>query len=90
MSCENKLTNTVFKNKENRAKTQCASFSLFPLFIFILYIYIYISNKKHLECNAMQLLETKRKNKKTKKQRTKVTKGKAMKYKDHVKKTQLD
>ena len=25
MSCENKLTNLVFKNKENSARTQCAS-----------------------------------------------------------------
>ena len=39
------------------------------------------------ECYAMQILETKRK---TKNQRTMVTKGKAMKHKDHVKKTQLD
>ena len=40
------------------------------------------------ECHAMQILETKRK--KTKNQRTMVTKGKAMKHKDHVRKTQLD
>ena len=41
------------------------------------------------ECNAMQILETKKKN--TKNQRTKnnVHKGKAIKYKDHVRKTQL-
>ena len=38
----------------------------------------------------MQILETKRKNTKTKEQRTMATKGKAMKHKDHVKKTQLD
>ena len=42
------------------------------------------------ECNAMQLLETKSKNTKAKEQRTNVTKGKAMKLKDHVRKTQLD
>ena len=42
------------------------------------------------ECNAMQLLETKEKNTQTKEQRTMVTKGKAMKHKDHVRKTQLD
>ena len=42
------------------------------------------------ECNAMQPLETEEKNIKTKEQRTMVTKGKAMKHKDHVKKTQLD
>ena len=38
------------------------------------------------ECYAMQILETK----KTKNQRTMVTKGKVMKHKDHVRKTQLD
>ena len=38
------------------------------------------------ECYAMQILETK----KTKQnQRTMVTKGRAMKHKDHVRKTQL-
>ena len=40
-----------------------------------------------LECYAMQILETERKN--TKNQRTMVTKGKTMKHKDHVRKTQL-
>ena len=40
------------------------------------------------ECYAMQILETERKN--TKNQRTMVTKGKTMKHKDHVRKTQLD
>ena len=39
------------------------------------------------ECYVVQILETKRK---TKNQRTMVTKGKAMKHKDHVRKTQLD
>ena len=39
------------------------------------------------ECNAMQILETKRK--KLKNQGTKVTKGKTMKHKDHVRKIQL-
>ena len=39
------------------------------------------------EYNAMQLLETKGKKKKTKKQRTMVTKEKTMKHKDHVRKT---
>ena len=42
------------------------------------------------ECYAMQILETKGKNTKTKEQRTMITKGKAMKHKDHVRKTQLD
>ena len=39
------------------------------------------------ECYAMQILETKRKKKKKK---TMVTKEKAMKHKNHVRKTQLD
>ena len=38
------------------------------------------------ECCAMQFLETD----KTKKQRIMVTKGKAIKHKDHIRKTQLD
>ena len=43
------------------------------------------------ECNAMQILETKKKNTKTKEQRTKNNghKGKAMMHKNHVRKTQL-
>ena len=50
MSCENKLINLVFRNKENSARTQCASFS-FPF----LFIYFYIQNKKKtpkMKCNA--------------------------------------
>ena len=39
------------------------------------------------ECYVMQILETKKKKKQN--QRTMVTKGKAMKHKDHVGKTQL-
>ena len=42
------------------------------------------------ECYVMQLLETKGKTQKTKEQRTMVAKGKVMKHKDHVRKTQLD
>ena len=38
------------------------------------------------ECYAMQILVKKKK----RKQRIMVTKGKAMKHKDHVRKTQLD
>ena len=38
------------------------------------------------ECNVMQILETKRKTQKTK---NNGHKGKAMKHKDHVKKTQF-
>ena len=39
------------------------------------------------ECYAMQILEKKKE--KRKNQRTMVTKGRAMKHKDHIKKTQL-
>ena len=39
------------------------------------------------ECNAMQILETK---KRKKNQRTMVTKSRAVKHKDHVRKTQFD
>ena len=41
------------------------------------------------ECNAMQLLETKEKNTKNQGTKNNGHKGKAMKYKDHVRKTQL-
>ena len=40
------------------------------------------------ECNAMQILETKKKKKKQK-PKNNGHKGKAMKHKDHVRKTQL-
>ena len=40
------------------------------------------------ECYAMQILETKKT--KEKKQRAMVTKSRAMKHKDHIRKTQLD
>ena len=39
------------------------------------------------ECYAMQILEKKKE--KHKNQKTMVTKGRAMKHKDHIKKTQL-
>ena len=41
------------------------------------------------ECNAMQLLETEEKKYKNQETKNNGHKGKAMKYKDHVKKTQL-
>ena len=41
------------------------------------------------ECNAMQLLETEEKKHKNQETKNNGHKGKAMKYKDHVKKTQL-
>ena len=67
MSRENKLTNIVFKNKENSTKTQLASFS-FPFYLFI-YLFIFINkntqNEMH-ECYAIQLLETKGKTQKPK------------------------
>ena len=42
------------------------------------------------ECNAMQLLETRRKNTKNQRAKNNGHKGKAMKHKDYVRKTQLD
>ena len=42
------------------------------------------------ECYTMQILETGKKKKQKQKQKTMVTNGKAMKHKDHVRKTQLD
>ena len=46
------------------------------------------------ECYAMQILEKQKKKQKTKNKKqnqgTMVTKGRAMKHKDHVRKTQLD
>ena len=46
------------------------------------------------ECHAMQILETRKKKKKKKqnktKQRAMVTKSRAMKHKDYVRKTHLD
>ena len=44
MSCENKLTNLVLKNKKNSATIQCTSFFL-PFFPLYIYIYIYIIKK---------------------------------------------
>ena len=41
------------------------------------------------ECNVMQLLETKEKNTKNQGTKNNGHKGKAMKHKDHVRKTQL-
>ena len=43
------------------------------------------------ECNTMQILETKKKKRNTKNQESKNNghNGKAMKHKDHVRKTQL-
>ena len=41
------------------------------------------------ECNAMQLLETKEKNTKNQETKNNGHKGKAMKHKDYVRKTQL-
>ena len=69
MSCENKLTNLVFKNKENSAKTQFASFS----FLFFLNKKNKNKNTKNEmhECYAMQILETKTKNKEQWSQREK-------------------
>ena len=62
MSCENKLTNLVFKNKENSARIQCTSFFLrffppppfFYCFLFFLLFFVFLENKKmpRMKCNA--------------------------------------
>ena len=65
MSCENKLTNLIFKNKGNSTKTQFASFS-FLFFIIIIKIKI-----PRMKCmNVMQCKSQKQKEK-YKNQRTK-------------------
>ena len=88
MSCENKLTNLVFKNEENSAKTQFAPFPFpFFYFLFFIYIYIYIYRIKTPRMKSMNVMQCKSQRQKKKK---KVIKGKTMKHMDYVKKTQLD
>ena len=41
------------------------------------------------ECNAMQILETKKRNTKNQESKNNSHKGKAMKHKDYIRKTQL-
>ena len=75
-----------FKSKKNNAKH---IFPSFPFFIFYLFIKGIIK-KTYYEMHeyyAMQILEIK---KKKKIKRRMVTKNIEMKYKDHVRKTQLD
>ena len=72
MLCKTELTNHVFKNQENSAKH-----NLLPFPSLILFYFIYLLKKKNTqnemhECYAMQILENK---KKTKNQRTMVTKN---------------
>ena len=60
MSCENKLTNFVFKNKENSAKTQFTLFSFSFFFFFISKI-----KTPRMKCmNVMQCKSQKQKGKK--------------------------
>ena len=72
MSCEYKLTNLVFKNKMNSARTQCASFFL-PFFPLYIYIYIYICKKKKLRMKCMNVVQcnSQRQKRKTQKPRNK-------------------
>ena len=57
MLCEHKLTNLIFKNQENSAKTQFASFS-FPFFFFLL------NKTLRMKCmNVMQCKSQKQKEK---------------------------
>ena len=76
MSCENKLTNLVFKNKENSARTLCASLSFLPLFYFyFIFLYIYKKKKLRMKCvNVMQCKSQKQKGK-TQKLKNKGHKG---------------
>ena len=62
MSCENKLTNLVFKNKENSTKTQFAPFSFPFLFIYLLFIYIKIKNTVERKIVCLEYIPTERQN----------------------------
>ena len=66
MSCENKLTNLVFKNKENSARTTMCF--IFPSFLPPPF-FLYIQNKKNTQ-NEMQC-NSQRQKRKTQKQRNK-------------------
>ena len=89
MSCENKLTNLVFNNKENCKNNNVLPFSFLS---FLIYIYIYIlNNKKTPRMKYMNVMQYKsqRQKRKTQKPKNNGHKRKAMKHKDHVRKTQL-
>ena len=85
MLCVNKLINLVFNAKKIMQNTFC-----FPFFCF--FIKKKITKQPKMKCmNVMQCKSLRQtKQKKKKKQRAMVTKSRAMKQKDHVKKTQLD
>ena len=78
MLCVNKLTNLVFNAKKINAKH-----NLLP-FYFLFFLFEKNKKQPRMKCNANP------RNKETKNQRTMVTKSRAMKHKDHVKKTQFD
>ena len=75
MSCENKLTNLIFKNKENSAKTQFASFSFLFFFFFNI--------KKNLEWNAWMLCNANPRNKRKKSPKNQRTKNNGHKGKNN-------
>ena len=85
MLCKDNMVNLDYKSKKTNAKHIFPSFS-FSFFLFILKRITKTTYNEMHECYAMQILETK----KTKNQRTMVTKNTTMKHKDHVRKTQLD
>ena len=69
MSCENKLTNLVFKNKENSARTTMCF--LFLSFLPFIYIYIYIIKTPRMKCMNVMQCNTQRQKRKTQKPRIK-------------------
>ena len=87
MLCVNKLTNIVFNAKKINAKTQFTSF--FSLFFFNLKKKKTKKQKQkqpRMKCMNVMQCNAKKKNKKTK-QRIMVTKNRAVKHKDYVRKT---
>ena len=66
MSYENKLTNLVFKNKENSARTQCATFFL-PFSLFFLKKKLYrIKKTPRMKCMDVMQCNSQRQKKNTK------------------------
>ena len=82
------MANLDYKSKKNKAKHVFPSFPFIYLFLFLFLKGVTKTTYREMhECYAMQILELK---KKKKIKRRMVTKNIEMKYKDHVRKTQLD
>ena len=75
MSCENKLTNLVFKNKENSARTIMCF--LFPSFLFLFIFFIFKKIKKNkkktptMKCMNVMQCNSQRQKRKTQNPRNK-------------------